>query len=110
MTRKGSFVDAGLNFIGPKLALYLAARSKRDVRAATCHPAQLAATLRRGDVLLVDASSRISTAIRYLAQSTWSHAALCVNERSGSQYHGEQEMELVPADVVEGVRRVPRGE
>lgn len=33
-----------------------------------------------GDVLLVEAQSKVSTAIRYLTQSTWSHAALYVGD------------------------------
>lgn len=37
---------------------------------------QLARSLRIGDVLLVEGRARISTAIKYLTQSTWSHAAL----------------------------------
>ena len=96
----------GLDFIGRRLARYLAAPSKRDVRVATCQPGQLAAALRRGDVLLVDGTSRISTAIKYLTQSTWSHAALCVAESASSPYADEQDIELVEADVVDGVRRV----
>ncbi len=32
------------------------------------------------DVLLVEGSSRISTAIKYLTQSTWSHSAICVGD------------------------------
>ena len=100
----------GLELIGRKLARYLAKSSKRDVRVATCKPDQLAATLRKGDVLLVDGSSRISTAIKYLTQSTWSHAALCVTDRSGSAISGETGGELVEADIVDGVRQVSLSE
>lgn len=39
-------------------------------------PAALGRTIRPGDVLLVEGNSRISGAIKYLTQSTWSHAAL----------------------------------
>ena len=38
-------------------------------------------TLRTGDVLLVAGGSTLSTAIKYLTQSTWSHAALYVGAR-----------------------------
>ncbi len=41
---------------------------------------QLARSLRIGDVLLVEGRARISTAIKYLTQSTWSHAALYVGD------------------------------
>ena len=90
-----------LDRVGRGLAAYLSAPGRREVRVATCTPELLAATLRRGDVLLVEGSSRISTAIKYLTQSTWSHAALCVAESSGSE-----QCELLEADVVAGVRRV----
>ena len=43
-------------------------------------------TLRPGDVLLVEGSSRISTAIKYLTQSTWSHAALFVGPPLGGVF------------------------
>ena len=35
-------------------------------------------TLRPGDVLLVEGNNHISGVIKYLTQSTWSHAALYV--------------------------------
>jgi len=40
--------------------------------------AALEAALRPGDVILVEGDGRISAAIKYLTQSTWSHAALYV--------------------------------
>ena len=59
--------------------------------------------LKPGDVLLVEGSSRISTAIKYLTQSTWSHAALVLGPHPGPR----DPIHLVEADVVEGVRCVP---
>jgi hypothetical protein len=92
--------------IGRKLARYLAEPGKGEIRIATCRPEQLAATLRKGDVLLVEGSSRFSKSVKYLTQSTWSHAALCVSDSVGSQSSGSEDKELVEADVIEGVRRV----
>ena len=90
--------------IGRALARYLASPGSREVRVATCRPEQLIEVLQKGDVLLVEGSSRISTAVKYLTQSTWSHAALCVvdPERSGELAGNE----LLEADVLEGVRCV----
>jgi len=65
-------------------------------------PSQLAATIRKGDVLLVDGNSRFSVAVRYLTQSTWSHAAICVGEDSA-----EVPPQLLEADVIKGVQIVP---
>ena len=41
-------------------------------------PKALLATIKIGDILLVEGNSHISGAIKYLTQSTWSHAALYV--------------------------------
>ncbi|PWE49870.1 lipo-like protein [Thioclava sp. NG1] len=56
----------------------------------------LRATLRPGDVLLVEGDRRISAGIKYLTHSTWSHAAFY----SGGPPGGE----LIEADLEEGVR------
>ncbi|HPE59233.1 MAG: hypothetical protein KDI15_01895 [Thiothrix sp.] len=90
------FKQAAGNF----LANYLSAPDKRDVRPATCSPETLLATIEKGDILLVEGSSRFSTAIKYLTQSTWSHAALCIGKNATGA-------ELIEADVSEGVRIVP---
>lgn len=64
--------------------------------------ALLAATLRPGDVLLVEGRTRVSVAIKYLTQSTWSHAALYVGNCGGP---GSPHC-FVEADIVAGVRVV----
>jgi hypothetical protein len=43
-------------------------------------PARLKATIRAGDVLLVDGDQRVSEAVKYLTQSTWSHSALYIGD------------------------------
>lgn len=53
-------------------------------------------TLMPGDVLLVEGQQRFSTAIKYLTQSNWSHAALYIGGN-----------ELIEADLKEGVIRIP---
>ena len=67
-------------------------------------PAALLACLRPGDVLLVEGHSRISVAIKYLTQSTWSHAALFVGDAlPGCASAGGG---FVEANIVDGVRCV----
>ena len=39
-----------------------------------------AASIRKGDVMLVDGDQRVSEVIKYLTQSSWSHAALYVGD------------------------------
>jgi hypothetical protein len=43
-------------------------------------PETLRAALQPADVLLVEGNQRVSTAIKYLTQSTWSHAAVYVGD------------------------------
>lgn len=62
--------------------------------------------LEPGDVLLVEGSSRISTVIKYLTQSTWSHAALYVGEIPCLGGDAVQGGGFIEADLAEGVRVV----
>ena len=91
--------------IGRRLAGYLSKPIDRVHNPSTSLPTLVAATIRKGDVLLVDGNSRFSVAIRYLTQSTWSHAALCVAD--GVDANGAPAPQLLEADVVKGVQIVP---
>lgn len=95
-----------MNKIGRWLAAYLE-KPSGSIQPSTCTPELLAATIRVGDVLLVDGSSRISTAIKYLTQSTWSHAALCIADDSESIEPSCSKVTLVEADVLDGIRTIP---
>jgi hypothetical protein len=63
--------------------------------------------LEPGDVLLVEGASRIAAAIKYVTQSTWSHAALYVGDAFGEG--GEDPLCLVEANLGEGVVAAPLG-
>ena len=65
------------------LAAYLSCLIRGFVPLATYSVVQLSAALQPADVLLVEGYLRISTAIKYLTQSTWSHAALYVGPQPG---------------------------
>ena len=64
------------------------------------------ASLRPADVLLVAGSSKLSTAIKYLTQSTWSHAALYVGEGLAPRAEGEPRV-LIEVTPVDGCAAVP---
>jgi hypothetical protein len=68
--------------------------------------ATLCQTLQVGDVLLVEGRERISGAIKYLTQSTWSHAALYVGDMARQEAEGEPHR-LVEVDLREGCISVP---
>ena len=101
----------GFNFmfsaIGKALARYLTEPNPRYRPLATSDPEQLRAVLQPGDVLLVEGNTRLSTAIKYLTQSTWSHAALYVGVISGIADVEREPRVLVEADIVNGVWAVP---
>jgi hypothetical protein len=90
---------------GRALANYLSRPVERGHNPSTSLPATVAATIRKGDVLLVDGNTRFSVAIRYLTQSTWSHAALCVADTTEEE--GRPMPQLLEADVIKGVLVVP---
>ncbi len=96
-----------LEFVGRALARYLTKPRARGVAASTSRPGALAGTIRKGDVLLVEGNSRVSVAIKYLTQSSWSHAALCIGDSLGPPPPGEDAKVLVDADMLEGVRAIP---
>lgn len=93
---------------GKLLAGYLTRPSRAPYTNIPTDPDMLARTVQAGDVLLVDGRQRVSTAIKYLTQSTWSHAALCIGNRGGA---GDADGPcFVEADAADGVRLVGIGE
>ena len=89
--------------IGRLLARYLSRPRPRTQVGTPPDPHKLLRSLQPCDVLLVEGSSRISTVIKYLTQSTWSHATLFVGPQlGGSDEHGYPYL-FVEADIVQGV-------
>jgi hypothetical protein len=94
------------NVVGRALVRYLTQRVATPL-PATSTQQELAAALQPGDVLLVEGDTRISVAIKYLTQSTWSHAALYVGPRADLPPHADAPNVLVEADLNHGVRALP---
>ena len=63
--------------------------------------------LRPGDVLLVEGNSRLSAIIKYLTQSTWSHAALYVGPIGERTAPDGEPLVLVEANLGQGVIGAP---
>ncbi|HET6545797.1 MAG TPA: lipo-like protein [Rhodanobacteraceae bacterium] len=93
------------HFCGRHLARFLTQPISRYRTFAVSDEKTLRAVLRPADVLLVEGDARISLAIKYLTQSTWSHACLFVGDAlaGDSRWHGE----LVEAELVDGVIAAP---
>lgn len=94
-------------YLGQRLARFLAKPRVSQSHLPTSPRDQIAATLRKGDVLLVEGTSRFATAIKYLTQSTWSHAALYIGDHLGPPAEGEEPRVLCDVDVIDGVRLIP---
>jgi hypothetical protein len=76
----------------------------------TSQPGDLACSLQKGDVLLVDFTSRFGSVVKYLTQSSWSHAAIFVGDTLNQTNAKGEALNLVEADVIEGVRAIPLSE
>jgi hypothetical protein len=70
-------------------------------------PVALRASLRPGDVLLVEGNNHIAGVIKYLTQSTWSHAALYVGQIGDRTNAAGEPLVLVEANIGEGVVGAP---
>ncbi|WP_333909273.1 YiiX/YebB-like N1pC/P60 family cysteine hydrolase [Bradyrhizobium sp. CCBAU 51627] len=62
--------------------------------------------LQPGDVLLIEGKGRISSSIKYITQSTWSHSALYVGPIAGVT-NGDEPHVLIEANIDEGVVSAP---
>jgi hypothetical protein len=93
-------LNTPLNWLGRRLARYLMAPAKHYTPTVVSGgDARWIDYIEPCDVLLIEGSSRISSAIKYLTQSTWSHAAIWVGDAASAP--------LVEADVAAGVAAVP---
>ncbi len=93
--------------IGRALAGYLTRNIENYASFSSHESPRLHKYLQPGDILLVEGDTRISTAIKYLTQSTWSHAAFFAGE-STRQFTDEGEpCPLIEAELGKGVIASP---
>src|SRR6188768_1302336 len=96
-----------LDRVGQMLARYLEKPVSGYEPFTPSDPNALAASLRPGDVLLVEGNNQISGVIKYLTQSTWSHAALYVGPLDGASEPDGESHVLIEANIGEGVTSAP---
>lgn len=63
--------------------------------------------LRPGDILLVEGRERISNAIKYLTQSTWSHAAMYIGAQDRAPGDGPEPHRMIEVVIGKGCVTVP---
>lgn len=88
--------------IGKRLAAYLSKNLPGYRRLDAVPVENILPVLRSGDIVLIEGNSRISVAIKYLSQSSWSHATLFVGKPGDTV----SDPVLLEADLENGVRLV----
>lgn len=99
-------MDSALGWLGRKIAAFLMQELRGYRPSSPPDPQALARALQPGDVLLVEGATRIASIIKYLTQSSWSHAALYVGPAPSAD-PGQRDHVLVEADVQNGVITAP---
>ena len=93
--------------IGRRLAQFLQTESSGYKPYTPSDPETLKAVLQPGDILLVEGNQRVSAVIKYLTQSTWSHAAVYVGDALDPPGDGSERHRLVEVVLGEGCISVP---
>jgi len=94
-------------YISARILHYLAQPTGRYAPFYAPDPDVVRKALQPGDILLVEGNSRLAAAIKYLTQSTWSHAALYVGQRPGDVAPDGEPNVLLEAEAETGVVTVP---
>jgi len=96
-----------LDWVGKKIAKVLVTKSSGYEPYTPSDPETLRACLQPGDVLLVEGNQKVSAAIKYLTQSTWSHAALYVGDALPAPEDGSEPANLIEVILGDGCVAVP---
>ncbi|MGB7432559.1 MAG: lipo-like protein, partial [Ahrensia sp.] len=99
--------DTILDRIGCWLATKLETESSGYQPYTPSDPQTLYRTLKPGDVLLVEGNRKISAAIKYLTQSTWSHAAIYIGDALGKVDEQGRPLRLVEVNLGTGCTAEP---
>jgi len=96
-----------LDRIGRMIAAYLQRPAAGYEPFTPTDPAALKAYIRPGDILLIEGRNHISGIIKYLTQSTWSHAGLFVGPVAGKISASGEACDLVESNLDEGITVSP---
>jgi hypothetical protein len=105
MAKPMTIFDTCLDWFGRRLGTWLRREAPGETSFVPSDPAALRRTLRPADVVLVSGGNQLSTAIKYLTQSTWSHAAVYVGDAlRAAEVEGDT---LIEVNLGEGCVAVP---
>ncbi|CAH2398782.1 hypothetical protein MES4922_20278 [Mesorhizobium ventifaucium] len=103
-------IEAGDTLLD-RLGRWLAGRLQEKSSGYEPYTPSDAETLRRtlepGDILLIEGNQKISAAIKYLTQSTWSHAAFYVGDALPEPADGSERRRLIEVTLGDGCIAVP---
>ena len=99
--------DSLKSAISARILRFLAKPTVRYAPFFAPEPAVLQRALEPGDVVLIEGNTRLSAIIKFLTQSTWSHAALYVGPRPGDNAPDGEPNVLLEAEAALGVTTVP---
>lgn len=94
--------DTVLDRIGRWMAARLESESSGYSPFTPSDPATLRRTLQPGDILLIEGNQKVSAAIKYLTQSTWSHAAIYVGDAIEGDHEDDDHPRLIEVNLGEG--------
>jgi len=104
--RESTAFDRTLDWVGRHLATKLSKQSSGYNPYTPSDFDTLCRTLLPGDVVLIEGNERISVAIKYLTQSTWSHAALYIGETLPAPEDGSERARLIEVNLGRGCEAV----
>lgn len=96
-----------LRWLGKRIAAYLTKEIPGYEPSTPPDYTSLERSIQPGDVLLIEGNTRISSIIKYLTQSTWSHSAMFVGAIDGYATADGEAHVLIEATPVEGVVTAP---
>jgi hypothetical protein len=99
--------DTLLDRIGKYLARSLEEETSGYEPYTPSDPDTLRRTLQPGDILLIEGNQRLSATIKYLTQSTWSHAALYIGDALPDPGNGKERPRLIEVNLGDGCIAVP---
>ncbi|MEM7290583.1 MAG: lipo-like protein [Pseudomonadota bacterium] len=102
-----SLFERLLEAIGNRMTRKLVAKSSGYKPYTPSDFETLSATLKPGDVLLVEGNQHVSAVIKYLTQSTWSHACIYVGDALDCYDENGERHCLVEVNLGEGCVSVP---
>ncbi len=102
-----AFFDTFLDRVGRLIVRKLEEPARGCEPFTPSDPETLRRVLKPADVLLVEGHQKVATAIKYLTQSTWSHAALFVGDVLGAAPDGGEALTLLEVNPGDGVVAVP---